>query len=415
RIQSLGNKTTLEKAFTPNLDKLAEFGVSGRVVTVREDIAPESDVAVTALLGFDPFQHHTGRGPLESIGCRAHYTDGDIAFRANFATVNEDASKVVDRRVGRVLTTVQGRKLSDEMNSAVKLSHSFEFVHSIEHRGILIIRPDGKKLSSNVSNTDPAYERIQGLGVIASNPTDDLSECKPLDDSKEAKQTAELVNNFSKQAFAVLNSSPTNSQRLEEGLPKANYVLLRDAGEKLPKFPEKMKRKNWIGIAGMPLEIALSELCGMSVRTFTYPEIQKGEKVYDNLFKKLQTEIDNAKKVIKENSGTAKGFYVHFKPVDICGHDGNVEQKIRMIELLDKEFFSWIVKEIDLQKNRVLVTADHATPCELKNHSSDLVPILIAGRGVKADSEKTFFELNNGRLGVIKGIQAMQLFDKKEL
>ncbi len=413
KISSIGNKTPLEKAFTPALDELACKGVNGRVITVREDIAPESDVAVTALLGFDPFKHHTGRGPLESIGCKAEYKNGDLALRANFATVDENCKIVIDRRVGRVLTTVQGRKLSKEMNSKIKLKEKFEFVHTIEHRGVLIIKK-GKNLSSNISNTDPAYERIQGLGVVNANPKKELAECIALDNSIEARYSAELVNEFSRQAFKVLNESKTNAERVLQGLPKANYVLLRDAGEKIPEFPEEMKRNNWIGIAGMPLEIALSGLSGMKVKSFTYPEIQKNESVYENLFKKLETEIINAKKVIQKSRNSVNGFYVHFKEVDICGHDGYVEEKIKMLELLDKDFFSWIVKEMDLNNDRIIVTGDHSTPCELKNHSADPVPILLRGRGIKADSEKVFSEFNYGSLKVLKGVQVMSLLDKLE-
>src|SRR2546428_10856112 len=116
----LDNRTPLEAARTPNLDSLAKKGRCGSVVTVGEGIAPESDIAVFSILGYDPRTEHAGRGPLEALGAGIEMRDGDLAWRANFATV-DDEETIVDRRAGRDLSTDEAKSLADAVNAGVKL------------------------------------------------------------------------------------------------------------------------------------------------------------------------------------------------------------------------------------------------------------------------------------------------------
>ncbi|MEW6294754.1 MAG: alkaline phosphatase family protein [Candidatus Diapherotrites archaeon] len=411
RIKGLGNRTPLEYANTPNMDFFAEKGANGRIITVRKDIAPESDVAIMALLGFDPFKYHCGRGPLEAYGCGMKVREGDLCLRANFASV--EGNKIIDRRAGRALSTKEATILSKELNSKIKLKERFEFRNSVEHRGALIIRKGKKRLSDEISNTDPAYERVKGLGVASSKKLNELIECRPLNKSSEAKYSAELVNDFSFQAENILGQSSVNKKRIKNRKMPANYVLLRDAGIRLPEFP--WSRRKWASIAGMPLEIALTELTGMKVFSFRYPELKPKQELYENLLEKLSATANASKKTISREWNNFDGFYVHFKETDIPGHDGLSEEKIKMIELIDREFFSWMKKKVGLGKDRVIVTADHCTPCELRNHSADAVPVLIAGKGVEADSTKEFSEFNKGRLGLIKGKNLFGLIEKLKI
>jgi len=411
KIKSLGNKSPLEYADAPNLDFFAGEGANGRIITVKEDIAPESDVAIMALLGFDPFKYHCGRGPLEAYGCGMKAREGDLCFRANFASV--EGKKIIDRRAGRALSTKEAKILSSELNSKIKLSERFEFRNSIEHRGALIIRKGKKRLSNEISNTDPAYERVKGLGVASLKESNELIKCRPLNKSSAAKYSAMLVNDFSFQAEKILWQNSVNEKRIKNGKMPANYVLLRDAGIRLPKFPEK--RRKWASIAGMPLEIALTELAGMKVFSFRYPELKPKQGLYENLFEKLSATANASKKTISREWENFNGFYVHFKETDIPGHDGLAEEKIKMIELIDREFFSWARKKFDLGKDRIIVTADHCTPCELKNHSPDAVPVLIAGKGVGVDSVREFSEFNKGELGLIKGKNLFKLMEKTRI
>ena len=113
-LEALGGRTPLEAASTPNLDRLAREGRNGYVTTVGKGIAPESDIAVFAILGYDPHEHHTGRGPLESVGVGVEVADGDLAYRVNFATVEADGDgwAILDRRVGRDLSSDEAKALA---------------------------------------------------------------------------------------------------------------------------------------------------------------------------------------------------------------------------------------------------------------------------------------------------------------
>src|SRR5680860_1628724 len=144
-LDALDGRTPLEVARSPHLDRLAAQGRNGYVTTVGEGIAPESDIAVFAILGYDPHEHHTGRGPLESVGAGVEMNDGDLAYRVNFATVERsgDGWDIVDRRVGRDLSSEEAHALAEEVQKKVTLDKaSFEFKATVGHRGILVLRSD---------------------------------------------------------------------------------------------------------------------------------------------------------------------------------------------------------------------------------------------------------------------------------
>src|SRR5881392_3443456 len=163
-IPELGGLTPLEAARTPNLDRLARKGAQGLVYTVGPDIAPESDIAVFAILGYDPRQEHPGRGVLEALGSGMAFADGDLAYRVNFATQQD--GEIVDRRVGRDLPSDQAQALATEVAEKVSLpGATFDLRATVEHRGALVIRSSEGPLSADVSNTDPAYRKEGALGV----------------------------------------------------------------------------------------------------------------------------------------------------------------------------------------------------------------------------------------------------------
>ncbi len=160
----LDGLTPLQAARTPNLDSLAQRGRSGLVTTVGDGIAPESDIAVFAILGYDPHTQHAGRGPLEALGAGIEMHPGDLSWRANFATVDETGT-IVDRRAGRDLSTEEAKALADAVNAAVSLEGGrATLIATSEHRGVLHINAD-QPLHAEISNSDPAYERRGSLGI----------------------------------------------------------------------------------------------------------------------------------------------------------------------------------------------------------------------------------------------------------
>jgi 2,3-bisphosphoglycerate-independent phosphoglycerate mutase len=162
-----GGVSPIEAAATPNLDALVARGTIGRVTVVGPGVAPESDAGVFALLGYDPVTDSPGRGVLEALGVGIELGPGDVAFRLNFATV-DGTGGIVDSRVGRSLTTEQSRSLADALSRSDLLADEgirAEVRATVGHRGVLWLHPtDGRALSSAVSNSDPFYEKVGGMG-----------------------------------------------------------------------------------------------------------------------------------------------------------------------------------------------------------------------------------------------------------
>src|SRR5437764_20586 len=194
-IPEFGGRTPLEAADTPFLDSLAGRGRLGSVTTVGEGIAPESDIAVFAILGYDPREEHPGRGVLEALGSGMSFEDGDLAYRVNFATA--EGGEIVDRRVGRDLPSDQAHALAELVNRELRLPEArFELRATVEHRGALVIRSRAGPLSAAVSNTDPAYAKEGSLGVALERFENLVATAEPLEDSEAARRAAELTNRF---------------------------------------------------------------------------------------------------------------------------------------------------------------------------------------------------------------------------
>ncbi len=393
RCNELQDKTPYETAFKPNLDFFAEQGKVGLIYPVKKGIAPESDVATLALLGYDPYKWFIGRGSLEAFGAGIPLKPGDLALRTNFATIRDN--KIIDRRVGRTLTTYSANVLAKYINKKVKLGFPFIFKPTIQHRGVLVINGS---FSDNITNTDPAYE--QRSVSIKQKAEESIQSSKPLDDDEISNLSANLVNRFVEQSRTLKNEK-VNIERLKKGLLPANVILTRDAGTDLPKLP-KLDGK-WLAIVGMPLEIGIAKLAGMKVAEFKYPEMTS-HNVYDHLFVSLKKNIDFAKKTLEENLNKFDNFYIHIKETDVPGHDGLALQKKKMLEIIDERLFGFL-RKLDV---KICVTSDHATPCCLKNHSSDPVPAVIYGYG--KDKVDKFDEVSAkaGELGITNGMDLLK-------
>lgn len=397
-VKSLGDKTPLEAAYHPNMDHLAKIGISGLVYTVGKGIAPESDVAVISMLGYDPFKTYTGRGPIEAFGAGVYMDDGDLAVRCNFATV-DDEMNIVDRRCGRSLSNEEAKTLAEAINNSLVFeSHlaEFEFRSTIGHRGVLVIKSKEGPLSDNITNTDPAYAKLHGLGIATTSYSSKVEKCRPLDDSEEAKRSADLINEFTLKSHEILKNHPINLKRVKEGKPPANAILLRDAGSRIPRF-ENIKEKygrEFACIVEMPVERGIALLCGMDVVSFNHSEDQK-----DGYVKKAE--------LVSELIEFYDVVYVHIKGPDEPAHDGDCEGKVKSIELIDEYFFGNL--KVNLSDIVMVVSSDHATPCSLKSHSDDPVPIIISGGGIKSDGTEAFGErfCAKGSLGIMNGQEVL--------
>ena len=383
-IPELGNKTPLEFADALNMNFLATKGKLGLMYTVGRGIAPESDVAVISILGYDPYRYHVGRGPLEAYGAGLDMKNGDLALRCNFATLGEN-NTLIDRRAGRNLSTEEAAILAEEMNQKVKLeSHPAElyFKSTLGHRGVLVIKSKKTLLSGKISNTDPAYERVSGLGVAKKDVEMVLAECLPMADTKSAKISAQLVNEFTEKSHKVLDKHEVNLMRAVEGKLKANVVLSRDAGDELPKFFDINERYGvrFACLADMPVERGISRLAGMDLVELPPPS--------PDIEADMKLRVENLLNLLPSYDC----FYIHLKGPDEPGHDGDYLHKTQTIAGIDKHFFGRIMQKINLKETLICVTADHSTPCELKAHSDDPVPLLIASAKLIPDGIKEFSE-----------------------
>jgi len=394
---NLVGKTPLDAANTPNLDRLTKNGVMGEVITVGKGIAPESDIAVFNMLGYK-FKHddYVGRGVVEAIGIGIDFKDGDLALRGNFATLNDDGV-IIDRRAGRNIEKQDAEAVSNEIEEKIKFSDENATViitPTIGHRLVIRIRSDCT-LSSNISNTDPAYGRVDGMG-IARAVTDFLKieKCLPLDEESHTKLASKLVNELTEQSLDIMKKSKVNERRKENDKKLLNGILLRDAGNTYPKVTpiNDLHSMKFSCIVDMPVEIGISKILKM--------------KTYDA---GGRTDYEEKAKVAAKAMEEQNAIYVHLKGPDEFGHDGDAQGKMENIEEIDKRFFGTLLDNIDSSKIAVIVSADHSTPCINKGHSADPVPLLISGNMVTNDDTQRFTEMEakKGRIGLIDGAQVI--------
>lgn len=395
-VKELGNRTPLEAANTPFMDGLARRGKLGLMYSVGRGIAPESDVAVISILGYDPLRYGTGRGPLEAYGSGLDVRDGDLAVRCNFATLGRNG-RILDRRAGRDLSTEEALLLGESVNSEMKLtSHpvDFQFRATIGHRGVLVVRSREGPLSGDVSNTDPAYRKVEGMGVVEAKAAMVLQKSRALHPTGAAEVSARLMNEFVERSHRLLDRHQVNLRRARAGKMKANVILTRDAGDRLPRLFNISERYalRFAALADMPVERGISQLAGMESVELPPPS---GDLAADCRLR--------VRKLVDVLS-SYDAFYLHIKGTDEPGHDGDCELKTRLVGVVDQAFFGSLLPVIRLDEYVICITADHSTPCELKGHSADPVPVLVAGGRVRADGAEAFSEkeCSRGSLGVIE-------------
>ena len=393
----LDGKTPLEAANTPTLDKIASNGVIGEVISVGKGIAPESDIAVFNMLGYK-FNHaeYVGRGVIEAIGIGIDFKDGDLALRGNYSTLDEEGV-IIDRRAGRNIEKEDADGIAKEIEEKIKLSSpdtSVVVSPTIGHRVTVRIRTNSQ-LSSKITNTDPAYSNIGGMGVAkAVGDFLKIEKCLPLEDTKESKFTANLVNEFSENAIKIMKDSEINKKRKMQNKKQLSCILLRDAGNRYPDvIPINEKYgMNFSCIVDMPVELGISEV--LKMKAFEAGGL---------------TDYEEKAKVAAKAMETQNSIYVHLKGPDEFGHDGDAIGKMKNIEEIDQRFFKTLVENIDSSKVAIVISADHSTPCINKGHSDDPVPVLVSGDFIKNDgtTRMTEQQAKKGSIGLLQGAEVV--------
>lgn len=381
-IEELGNKTPLEVAEKPNLDKLAAEGECGIMDPIAPGVRAGSDTSHLAILGYDPYKYYTGRGPFEAAGIGMDVRQGDVAFRCNFTTVDENMV-VTDRRAGRI--TEGTDQLAAAVNGMEIDGVQVIFKESVAHRGALVLRAPG--LGANVTDTDPHHEGAK------------VAKCEALDpNDNDGAETAKVVNEFVARSYKILKDHPINRERIAQGLNPANIILPRGAG--IAPHMESFETEHGLKaacVAETGLIDGVARYVGMEVTNV--PGATGGAD--SNL-------IDMAKAIV-ERLQTFDFVLCNVKGADVGGHDGVPQVKIDMIAKLD-EMVAYLRANLPAD-TYIVLTADHSTPCAVKDHSGDPVPIVFWGDGVRTDSCVHFDERSVAMGGVhrIRGIDVMKI------
>jgi 2,3-bisphosphoglycerate-independent phosphoglycerate mutase len=396
---SLNGLTPLEAAYTPNLDALARNGAMGSVISVGKGIAPQSDIAVFNMLGYN-FKDgsYVGRGVIESIGCNIDFREGDLALRGNFATVDKNL-KIVDRRAGRAISTEEAKSVCKTLSDNITLSDkdgSVTLEPTIAHRVVIRFRHAKMKLSDKITNTDPAYDKVDGMGIAKAVTNQDIyiQESKAQEDTEPAKVAARMLNEFTIEVVRLLSDHPVNRARIAAGKMPMNCILARDSGNRYPNVEpiNKMYSMSIGGIVDMPVEIGISKVLGIKM-------FQAGDII--DYEKKAKVAADSLKLV--------NAIYVHIKGPDEFGHDGNASGKKKNIEDIDRRFFGTLMQELNKVDAAIVISGDHSTPCIKKGHSDDPVPLLVSSSRVEHDGSARFTEnyAKRGRLGLLMGADVL--------
>ncbi|MCX7788575.1 MAG: 2,3-bisphosphoglycerate-independent phosphoglycerate mutase [Spirochaetes bacterium] len=383
-IGRLNGDTPLEHASTPNLDRLASQGMVGNVYPHKPGVRVGTDVGHLLILGYDTETYYYGRGPIEAASAGIDLQPGDIAFRGNFATLDGNG-RIIDRRAGRI--TEGTSELASALNGLSLEGGVTVLARELtSHRLAVVFR--GAGLSASVRDTDPG-------ATSEGNPWQDPT---PLDSTPEAARTANLVREFSIKASRILSNHRVNLARKEEGSLPANFILLRGPGKMgpLPKLSEGFPIRPAC-VAGDKTILGITRMAGFD--TFTDPRFTGEADTW------LEGKIGKALELL--HSGY-DWVLVHIKAPDLAGHDDKPEAKVEIIERWDKAM-GLILNEIDLSQCYIGFTADHATPCEVGDHSGDPVPTCIAGVDVRKDGidrvGERFF-----RSGSLQNLSARDIF-----
>ncbi|MCD6215945.1 MAG: 2,3-bisphosphoglycerate-independent phosphoglycerate mutase [Candidatus Aenigmarchaeota archaeon] len=398
-LKDLGWKTPLECAKKPFLNKLSEEGVNGSIMLINKSIPPQTETGVLSLLGFNPLNYNTGRGPLEAVGMGLRVEKNDLVLRGNLATAEN--GYIIDTEAGRI-SGKKAEKIIGKLKKIKIRGIKIKIYHSLGYRFLLFLK--SKKLSPYISSNHPGYERNKYLLEYprALRKKMKIKKIIPLKRSKDAQFTADVLNKFIERAKEILKDEKT-----------ANYILLRGANKgliKLTNLPKKYGGK-WICLGDTPVERGISKLVGMDIaRKYKNPETDKLLKTFKELKKAVRKDCKRTIKKLKSVLSRYDFFYIHLKGADAFGHKGMPLHKKKIIEYFDLFFFKPLTKLIK-KDDIIIVTADHTTSCRYRTHTADPVPVLIFGDSFKPDKVKIFAEsqAKRGRLGRFKAKRLIKI------
>ncbi len=394
-IEKLGGKTPLQYAKTPYMDMLARQGRTGRLVTVPEGYMPGSEVANTAILGYDLDKVYEGRGPLEAASIGYEMATDDLALRCNIICVREDGT--IKTHNGGNLTTEDAGPLIDLLNERMG-SDRVKWVKGIQYRHLLIIKGGSKHIVCTPPHDHPD-EQWRPLLV---KPEEGMADYKE-EGRMTPQETADLLNDLILRSVEVLADAPLNVERRKRGADLANIIWPWSGGYR-PAMQTLMEQypqvKSGAVVSAVDLIRGIGHYAGLDII-----EVEGATGLWDTNYEgKTRAALDNLR--------TKDFVFLHVEASDEAGHDGDVDLKVKTIENLDSRMIGPIYEEVKTwdEPVQIAVLPDHYTPVELRVHVGEPVPFIIYYPGIEADSVQTYDEYTcvDGGYGILRLQEFMQ-------
>ena len=405
KVERLGGKTLLQYARPEYMNRLAREGRCGRLITVPEGFPPGSEVANTAILGYDLNKVYEGRGPLEAASIGYEMADDDFAIRCNIITLAD--GKIITHNGGN-LETEDARVLIDYLNENLAKPineregcERVKFITGIQYRHLLVIKGGNKHIVCAPPHDHPNEEwrplLVKAESVVSGSPAD-TSRLSP-------QQTADLINEMILKSQELLAKHPYNQAKAAKGERQANSIWPWSGGYR-PSMETLMQQypqvKSGAVISAVDLIQGIGKYAGLRII-----KVPGATGLADNNYEgKAQAAID----ALKHDDFV----FVHVEATDEAGHDGDLELKLRAIDYLDQRLIKPIIETIKQMDEPVCVAIlpDHPTPVELRIHVNEPVPFIIWHRGIEPDDVQQYDEVScvSGSYGLLRLQEFMQAF-----
>ena len=379
-LKELNGETPLQRAEIPNMDLIASKGVSGMLKTVPDHMHPGSDVANLSIMGYNPTEYYTGRGPLEAASVGANMDKGDVAFRCNFITENDGI--LADFNAGHI-STIEASELIESLNQKFYLYGKFYLGTSYRH--LFLIKDESFASLESTPPHDVVGEQFEEYLLKPSK-----------------NKNAVLLNKIMSESRKLLKKNLVNKKRIADGKNPANMIWLWGQGVKpsMPLFKDKY---------------------GLRGATITGVDLVKGIGVYMGLTNVhvpgatgyFDTDYCGKAKHALEALETNDLVFIHVEAPDEAGHAGDLEEKILAIERLDRRILGKLLDELPgFNEYSLAILPDHPTPLKLKTHTSDPVPYSMCSTANKSDNVMKYDEKSaqKGIMGIKPGYEFIKNF-----
>lgn len=387
-IKELNNKTPLQYAYKPNMDRLAEKSEIGLVKTIPDGFPPGSDVANLSVMGYDPKRFYTGRSPLEAVSLGVQLGELDVAFRCNLVTLSDEKrynQKTMIDYSSQEITTEESQELMKSVNKKLG-SDKFHFYPGISYRHLMVW--------------------INGLADLNLIPPHDITD-KKIENYLPQGEGSALLLNIMEESAGILSNHPVNEFRKARGLRPATSIWLWGQGKKpsLSSFYQEFGVKGSV-VSAVDLVKGIGICAGLDVVNVP--------GATGNIHTNYQ---GKAEAVLKELIKGKDYVYLHIEAPDEAGHQGNLKDKVKAIEEIDDKVLGTILRGMDSINDdyRIMILPDHPTPLSIKTHTAEAVPFMICdSRFSHSSSQRSYDEKSAQNSGVYveNGFQLMCRFLK---